>query len=246
MSALAKGLANGTYYPLHRVTVSCASLTTRLMTLDADSRDIKGDTGENELEMVRHALALLSTDDPDWLHNSRKLAFLLWKRFQDTKRDALLIECIDVKRQILTVCLAEEPTRAALVRSLAFSLLTLFERTGGESPLVEAIDLYRESLSLQSISNPDRTPSCILLANALQERFKQTGDESLLTEAINLNKEALSFQPIGHTDRSASCANLAHALTKQVMGCCLPKRLTSIERHCLSSPLVILSDIHHP
>jgi hypothetical protein len=105
------------------------------------------DSNDKELEATRHAVDQLSLGHPEWLNRSRALASLLSKRFQETSRNTLLAESIDIQRQICAVCTAGNPDELMSIVDLASSLRTYFMQIGEESLLIEAIDLTRDALS---------------------------------------------------------------------------------------------------
>jgi hypothetical protein len=163
------------------------------------------DNDDKELDEARRAVALLPYDHPEWLDKAKALTSLLWDR-------GILIECIEVERQICAVCTKDNSERAIAVSSLATSLLTLFEQTGKPDSLSEAIELGREALSLRPPGHPLRLDSCNDLAYFLTTLFEQTSDESLLVEAIKLEREALSLRSPEDPHRPVACSNLASSL----------------------------------
>jgi hypothetical protein len=181
-----------------------------------DSNDLSSVTtmgrADKELEQARCAIIRLAVDHPDRFDRSKDLASLISKRFEETGQYTLLSECIDIQRQICSLCTTENPNRASSLCDLALSLRTRFNQTGVESLLAEAITLNREALSLRPKGHPDRSISCDNLAIALCTYFNQKGDESLLSEGIDLFREALALRSHGHPDRSQSLNNLANSL----------------------------------
>jgi hypothetical protein len=95
---------------------------------DTSSSPIVKDSKDKELEDARSSTVHLSNDHPDWINRSRAFASLLSKRFDEMSRHKLLAECIDIQRQICSVCTTGHPDRAVSVTDLATSLQTYFVR----------------------------------------------------------------------------------------------------------------------
>jgi hypothetical protein len=142
MFSLANSFAKATNDLLRGVARKLNDLEAQMAILDTNNRDEKSGSND-DLEMARNALTLVSMDDPDWLRMAEKLAHLLWKRFMETDRDAPLVECIQVRRQICAVRTTDDSSRATAMCDLGLMLRVLFERKRVESLLVESIDVYR-------------------------------------------------------------------------------------------------------
>jgi hypothetical protein len=146
------------------------------------------------LDEARSAVANCRADDPERLPRFRRLADLLWERFQETDEcnRSLPNECIKVEREICDLCPSGHTNRRVrLYGDLAVSLHKLFGQIGDESLLNEAISLQREAVSLTPSGHPHRARVCQNLAVSLHTCFEQFGDQSLLEEAISLLREVL-------------------------------------------------------
>jgi hypothetical protein len=214
---------------------------------DARALAIVVDNSDEELDEARHAVTLFPIDHPSWLYRSRALASLLLKRFQETSRDVLLAECINIQRQICSVCTMGNLDRGASMSDLASSLKRYFEKVGEESLLAEAIRLNRDVLSLRPCGHPDRSLSCYNLARSLHTHFEEKNQ--FWPKRLNSIGKHCHFDPtgtpIGPCRATVWPAHSIHGSTRQEkIHFCL-KQLFSTERRYRFNLLSTLTGLSH-
>jgi tetratricopeptide (TPR) repeat protein len=171
---------------------------------------------EETITLGREALTLShKKNNPYHYFICRSLAISLKIRYEYTGDIDLVVEAIDLEREVLDLRPEGHPDRSLSCGHLADSLRTRYERTGDVGLLNDAISLAREALNLRPPGHPDRSTSCEHLSIYLWTHYQRTGDVGLLDEAIDLQREALDLRPPGHPSRLSISGNLAMSLWTQ-------------------------------
>ncbi|KAG1758635.1 CHAT domain-containing protein [Suillus occidentalis] len=124
-----------------------------------------------------------------------------------------LDECIQFRREAVSLCPGGQPDRDGYLNNLAYSLgFYRFDHQGNPNDLDEAISLHEEALLLCPVGHESRDISLGNLGGALVTRFNKRGARDDITRAIGLYREALTLSPPGHPRRDTTLNNLAFAL----------------------------------
>jgi len=170
---------------------------------------------DEAISLLRDALELRPTGNPNRSTSLGNLATVLRHRFQQAGERENLDEAISLHREALALFPACLPDRSSSLNNLANSLMTRFHQSGEQEDIEEAISLLRDALELFPAGHPDCSGSLNNLATSLRSRFEQSGEQDDLDEAISLHRDSLELRPVGHPSRSDSLNNLGTVLTSR-------------------------------
>ncbi|KAG2122344.1 CHAT domain-containing protein [Suillus clintonianus] len=168
------------------------------------------DASDEGIHLRRVVLELCSLCQrrPRSLHN---LSQSLFTRFEHQGSIDDIDECIQLGREVVSLCPEGHPWHNDYLNNLALSLVCRFEHQRESSDLNEAISSYEKVVHLTPVGRKTRDISLDNLGDALRTRFCERGDADDIHRAIGLQGEALTLLPHGHPRRKTTLMNLALA-----------------------------------
>jgi hypothetical protein len=167
------------------------------------------------IEVLREALRLLPSSDPNGHRVRSVLAAALGVEFESRRNVDALAEAISLYRENMDLFAPGNDSHIAYTNSLSLALQSMYEDQGDDNSLQEALTLMRGSLLFCPPGHPGRAQCLHNLAMVLRAGFWQHSDLKLLAESIYLQREVLELCPPDHSRRDLPCNNLAFALLTQ-------------------------------
>jgi hypothetical protein len=187
----------------------------RFLVQSCDSHSVDMAKATRAIEVLREALRVLPSSDPNGHPVRSVLAKALLIEFESQRNVDALAEAIVLHRENMALFSPGHDSHIVSTNSLSLTLQRMYEDQGDEIALQEALTLMRGSLLLCPPGHPARAQCLHNLAMILVVGFWQHSDLKLLAESIRLQREVLESCSPDHPRRDIACNNLAYALLTQ-------------------------------